>query len=307
MSVDAVCVAGLTASGKTEFARALGRRHGRATVINADAMQVYRGLRRVTDQPDDDGDPPHRLYGHVSVDTRYSVSRWLEDARTEIGRCRGEGRLPIFCGGTGLYFRSLVRGLDRVPAIDASVRAGLEARMDEIGVREFYRELEAMDVGEARRVGEFNRHRLLRAREVLEFTGHPLTYWWGSGGGGLLTGEVFWVIFLPTLAEVGDVIAARARGLVGGEALEEVRRLGDCGDVAPSVWKVIGVREIRGFLDGELDSEEAVRRVVSRTRGYARRQGTWFRNNSGATGRVIVVEGRVDGVDIDAVAAKLNN
>src|SRR6185436_5126454 len=130
MSVDAVLIAGPTASGKSALALALAEAIG-GTIVNADSMQVYRDLRIITARPtaEEEARAPHRLYGHVDAAENYSVGRWLADVAPVLDEVRASGRVPILVGGTGLYFKALTQGLSSVPSIPADIRANVRARM----------------------------------------------------------------------------------------------------------------------------------------------------------------------------------
>ena len=121
--IKAVLIAGPTASGKSALALALAEKLG-GTIINADSMQVYRDLRVLTARPTsaEEKRVPHRLYGHVDAAENFSVGRWLLDARAALAEAEAAGRLPIFVGGTGLYFKALTQGLSAVPPVPAEVR-----------------------------------------------------------------------------------------------------------------------------------------------------------------------------------------
>ena len=125
---DAILIAGPTASGKSQRAIELAAKHG-GVIVNADSMQVYRELRVLSARPspEDEAAVPHRLYGHVAAATRYSVGQWLADAPDGARRGPVGGRVPIFVGGTGLYFKALTEGLASIPPIPPEVRADVLA------------------------------------------------------------------------------------------------------------------------------------------------------------------------------------
>ncbi|MGR4000734.1 MAG: tRNA (adenosine(37)-N6)-dimethylallyltransferase MiaA [Alphaproteobacteria bacterium] len=284
MKADAVCIAGLTASGKTELAVNLARQYGqygKAAIINTDAMQVYQGLRNITDQPNPDQQlhAIHRLYGFVPTDNRYNVARWVEDAENEVARCRQNGEIPIFCGGTGLYFQALTQGLNQVPNIPPDLRHKLTQHIDKVGTEQFYSETETLNPDEAQRVGKHNRHRLLRAREVLEATGKPLTHWWNLKKNPPLITNPLWIVMLPPIAELEEPIHKRAQKLVKEPALQEVRQLRKCKNIAPSVQKIIAVHELSQLLNKTITPQQAILQITTKTRQYARRQKTWFKNH----------------------------
>src|SRR5215212_8878413 len=130
----AVLIAGPTASGKSTLALALAERFN-GMIINADSMQVYRDLKIITARPqtEEEARVPHRLYGHVDAAENYSVGRWLRDAAAVLADEEAAGRLPIFVGGTGLYFKALTQGLAAVPPIPPQIREALRARLAEQG------------------------------------------------------------------------------------------------------------------------------------------------------------------------------
>src|SRR2546423_974968 len=132
--VDAILIAGPTASGKSALALALARDIG-GTIVNADSMQVYRDLRIITARPtaEEEARVPHRLYGHVDAAENYSVGRWLADVGAILREVRRAGRMPILVGGTGLYFKALTNGLSNGPPIPEDVRANVRGRIETEG------------------------------------------------------------------------------------------------------------------------------------------------------------------------------
>src|SRR5580698_5835802 len=135
MTFDAVLIAGPTASGKSAAALALAEALD-GIVINADSMQVYREAPILTAQPGaaDKARAPHHLYGHVSARDVYSVGRYAADAAIALAEARAQGKLPIFVGGSGLYFMALTEGLAHVPPIPPDIRAASRALLEEIGI-----------------------------------------------------------------------------------------------------------------------------------------------------------------------------
>src|SRR5438552_4537527 len=153
MRIDAVLIAGPTASGKSDAALALAKRISGA-MINADSMQVYREPRILTARPDDAAlaRVPHALYGHVSVRVSYSVARYRADAIAALGDVRASGHVPIFVGGTGLYFHALTEGLAEVPKVPEAVRRRVRAHRAAVGAESFYEELAARDQNSSARL-----------------------------------------------------------------------------------------------------------------------------------------------------------
>src|ERR1700743_3478211 len=179
---QAVLIAGPTARGKSALALALAEAaHG--VVINTDSMQVYRDLRIITARPtpEDEARAPHRLYGHVDAAVNCSAGHWVNDAAGVLSEARAESRLPIFIGGSGLYFKALTRGLSAVPPVPAEIRDGVRARLERDGVEALHAELGQRDPASAERLKPRDRTRIARALEVIEATGRSLTDWHRDG------------------------------------------------------------------------------------------------------------------------------
>src|SRR3990170_3077743 len=146
-------IAGPTASGKSALALSLAEQLD-GIVINADSMQVYRDLRIITARPtpDEEARVPHRLYGHVDAAINFSAGAWVADAALVLAEARGQNRLAIFAGGSGLYFKALTRGLSAVPPISAEIRDGVRARLERDGVEALHAELARRDPAAAERL-----------------------------------------------------------------------------------------------------------------------------------------------------------
>ncbi len=189
MTADAVLIAGPTASGKSAVALALAE-HMNGAIINTDSMQVYREARILTARPSDEdvARAPHLLYGHVSV-ARALFRRALSGRcdRRSRAKSRASQRVPIFTGGTGLYFGALTEGLAEIPPCRRTFAPWRARRLDELGADGFFAELDARDPDSARCAPPI-RQRVLRAYEVFEATGRPLTHWQKDAGRAVLDG-----------------------------------------------------------------------------------------------------------------------
>lgn len=280
-SGKAVLIAGPTASGKSALALELALATD-GVVINADSMQVYRDLRIITARPTaaDEALVPHRLYGHVDAAVNFSAGAWVGDAAKALDEARARGRLPIFIGGTGLYFKALTAGLSVVPPIPAEVRDDVRARLDRNGVEALHAELARRDPGAAERLNLRDRTRIARALEVIEATGRSLLDWHGEGQPPLLPKDSFRAVFLaPERDELYARIDARFDAMLGAGALREVERLAarHLDPLLPAM-KAHGVPALIRHLRGELSLEEAAGIGRADTRHYAKRQFTWFRH-----------------------------
>lgn len=276
-----ILIAGPTASGKSALALALAvQRNG--VVINADSMQVYRDLRIVTARPtpQEEARAPHRLYGHVDAGQVYSVGRWLADARAALIEAGRAGLLPIFVGGTGLYFKALTQGLSAVPPIPAAVREAVRARLAAEGAGALHAELARHDAASAARLNPSDRTRIARALEVIEATGRSLADWHRDATTPLVDPAGATKLFLsPERAELYRRIDARFDAMVAAGAVDEVRALDARGlDAAMPAMKAHGVPWLRRYLKGEMALADAVAQAKQDTRRYAKRQATWFRH-----------------------------
>jgi tRNA dimethylallyltransferase len=277
----AVLIAGPTASGKSALALELAQKAG-GVVINTDSMQVYRDLRVITARPTpaEQARVPHRLYGHVDAAVNFSAGSWVADAALVLAEVRAQNRLPIFTGGSGLYFKALTHGLSAVPPIPAEIREAVRARLERDGVEALHAELTRRDPVSAERLKPRDRIRIARALEVVEATGRSLTDWHRDGLPPLLPQGQFSALFLsPDRDQLYARIDSRYEAMLSAGALEEVaalaaRRL----DPLLPAMKAHGVPALIRHLKGEISLQQAA--VIGRadTRHYAKRQFTWFRH-----------------------------
>jgi tRNA dimethylallyltransferase len=277
----AVLIAGPTASGKSALALELARATG-GVIVNADSMQVYRDLRIITARPTHEQEAliPHRLYGHVDAAVNFSAGHWVRDAAKALAQAQAQRALPIFVGGSGLYFKALTRGLSAVPPIAAEIRDGVRARLERGGVEALHAELAQRDPAGAERLKPRDRTRIARALEVIEATGRSLTSWHRDGLPPLLPPGSFGALFLaPDRDELYARIDARFEAMLKASALEEVARLAarHLDPLLPAM-KAHGVPALIRHLKGEITLEEAADIGRADTRHYAKRQFTWFRH-----------------------------
>jgi tRNA dimethylallyltransferase len=277
-----ILIAGPTASGKSAFALSLAERVG-GTVINADAMQVYRELRLLTARPSeaDERRAPHRLYGHVPGSEAYSAARFATEAATAISEAQAAGRTPIVVGGTGLYFKALLEGLSPMPAIPDEIRAGWRARASEEGPAALHASLATRDPEMAARLRPTDPQRLVRALEVLDATGVSLARWQERPGVPLaqaVPGRAF--VVAPEREVLRARIDARFDAMLANGAADEVRALLQHGwSPEQPVMRALGVAPLAGMLAGRLTPCEAADASKAETRQYAKRQLTWLRRH----------------------------
>jgi len=279
-----VLIAGPTASGKSALALRLAERIGGA-VINADSMQVYGDLAVITARPSpaEQSRVPHLLYGHVDAAVNYSVCQYVADARAALAEVARSGRVAIFTGGTGLYFKALTAGLAAVPPIPADIRAGVRARLAQDGAAALHAELQRRDPASAARLNPNDRTRVARALEVVAATGRSLTDWQREGLPALIDSARAVRIFVaPDRAELYGRIDARFAAMLAAGALDEVRSLAARRlDPLLPAMKAHGVPWLIRHLAGEIPLAEAADKARQDTRHYAKRQFTWFRHQLG--------------------------
>lgn len=280
-----VVLAGATASGKSALAMALAEALNssgvRAVLINADSMQVYRDLQVLTARPDarDTARVPHRLYGVMPASERCSAARWRALARAEIKSIWDQGELPVVVGGTGLYIRALLDGIAAVPDIPTAVRQAAAAHFEALGAAAFHADLAAHDPVAGQRISIGDRQRMLRAWEVLQATGRPLSSWQEEDGEPGLSGPCLKILVDVARDELYRRADARFGAMLENGALEEVAGLSEAGlDADLPVMKALGVAALSAHLRGEIDHAAAADRVRRETRNFAKRQLTWFRH-----------------------------
>lgn len=283
---EAILIAGPTASGKSRLALELARAHGGA-VVNADSMQVYQGLRILTARPsehDMDG-VEHRLYGHVAPTVPFSAGAFAREAAAVVADLRERGRIPVFCGGTGLYFRALLGGLSDMPVIPDEVREGLRGRFEREGPERLHADLSRRDPESGRRIRPNDGQRILRALEVVEATGRAIgSFQREAPPSILMSGRTRNIVLVPSRPVLRQRIAARfERMLDEGAAAEAVAFAAMPGAMEGGAGRAIGVAELVAFAKGEMSLGEATARAITRTRQYAKRQDTWFRNQFDAS------------------------
>jgi len=256
-------------------------------VINADASQLYADLRVLSARPStaDEARVPHRLYGVRDGAHASSAAEWATMAKDEIAAAHAAGRLPVLVGGTGLYLRVLLDGIAPVPPIDPHVRAAVRA----LPSLDAYGALALVDATAATRLDPADRQRVARALEVVRSTGRTLGDWQRAAMGGIAGAVTLRALVVETdAATLAGRIEARLAAMVDAGARDEVAALLARGlDAALPVMKAVGVRPFAAYLRGAIGLAQAVALAAAQTRQYARRQRTWFRNQTPGWERVV--------------------
>lgn len=274
-------LAGPTATGKSELGLLLAERLN-GEIISVDSMQVYRGLDIGTAKPTahDRGRVPHHLIDVVELTEPFDASQFAERAGLVVREIQGRGRLPILCGGTGLYFKAFLEGLGSAPPSDAALRAELEA----IPLADLLAELAARDPGLFEVIDQKNPRRVIRALEVIRLTGKPFSAQrasWAPKGSARPAAPQFFVLD-RTQDDLAARINARVDRMFQAGLIQETERLLTRGlEQNRNAMQAIGYRQVVEFLRGERSIEETVDLVKIRTRQFAKRQRTWFRHQGG--------------------------
>lgn len=276
----ALIVAGPTCSGKSALALELARTLD-GVVINADSMQVYRELRVLTARPSaaDEAAAPHALYGVRDAAQSGSVGWWRDAALGEMARVAAAGKRPILCGGTGLYFLSLTRGLADIPPVADAVRDEARGLLAQLGPVALHARLAEKDPATAARLLPHDSQRIARAWEVWRSTGQGLAAWQASPRR-LAPWRFLAVLLDPPRAALRAAIAVRFAAMLEAGALQEVAALLALRlDPALPAMRAHGVAELAAHLRGELALPAAAARATLATGQYSKRQATWFRGH----------------------------
>lgn len=273
-----VAIVGPTATGKSELAIDLAAEYG-GEVVNADAMQLYRGMDIGTAKlplSERRGVPHHQL-DVLDVTETASVATYQREARAIVERLLDGGVMPVLVGGSGLYVQAVLDDL-RFPGTDPAVRAKWEAELHARGAADLHRELRAVDPDAAEAILPSNGRRIVRALEVVEITGRPFSAHMPAPGppryDALLVG-----LDRPA-DELDDRIDRRVTRMFDAGLVEEVRRLEQRGlRRGRTASRALGYQQVLAELDGSGDMAAAAAETARRTRRFVRRQRSWFRRD----------------------------
>jgi tRNA dimethylallyltransferase len=276
-----ILLAGPTAVGKSEIALALAGRVG-GEIVSVDSMQVYRGLDLGTAKPSpaDRARVPHHLIDVVEVTEPFDAAQFARLARQAVADIQSRGRVPILCGGTGLYFKAFLEGLGDAPPADEQLRAELEAAP----LPELLRELAERDPSAYEQIDRQNPRRVIRAVEVIRLTGKPFSQQraeWKSESRSQKP-EARFFGFSRSPVDLRARIDARVGKMFAQGLVEETRQLLERGLARnQTAMQAIGYRQVVEHLRGEPRTlsglPETIELVKIRTRQFAKRQMTWFR------------------------------
>ncbi len=274
-----ILISGPTASGKSEFAIKLAKKI-KGEIINADSMQIYKELQILTARPKqkDYQKIRHHLYGFLNVTKKFSTGKWLNHCQKKIKEIQSRNKIPIFVGGTGLYFKALTDGLVKIPNIPLKTRNKIRNLQKKIGQKKFYSKLLKLDPNIKDKIIETDAQRSIRAYEVKYYTKKSL-YDWFKNTKSEFQDEVFFKIYINyPRNELIKRIALRSEQMLKDGAINEVKRILKLKIKKDnSSNKVIGIAEIKEHLEKKLDLKDVIEKITIKTRQYAKRQSTWAR------------------------------
>lgn len=280
-----IVIGGPTASGKSGLAVDIAKTYG-GEVVNADSMQVYRGLPVLSAVPsaEERQGIPHHLYEIYEPFVNGTVVDWLAAATAEIRDIWQRGRIPVVVGGTGMYLDNLINGTTPIPEPDEKIRQQILSLQRQMSAEEFYQKLQEVDAAGAALLKPNDTTRVRRAYEIFVQTGMSVAEWYRKPMVQKLPEADFVTIKLVPPADVLDERCYfRFDKMIEAGAVDEVRQLLTMGvDEKLPAMKMLGVPELAGYIRGEYSLDKAVAAAKLHTRQYAKRQRTWFRNKMNA-------------------------
>jgi len=276
-----ILISGPTASGKSNFSIKLAKKIN-GEIINADSMQVYKELKILSARPNlkDYQSIKHHLYGFHSVKNNFSTGDWLKNAIKKIKEVRRRKKIPIFVGGTGLYFKALTEGLVSIPNIPIKYRNNIRDLQKKLGQKKFYQKLIKLDPNSKEKINSTDTQRSIRAYEVKQYTKKSLHDWFKNTKS-YFEKEDFYKIYMDyPREELIKKIGKRTEQMIKIGAINEVKRFIKLKvRKDKSVNKAIGIHEIKEYLEKRNDMSEVIEKISIKTRQYAKRQSTWARGN----------------------------
>ena len=276
-----ILISGPTASGKSNFAIKLAKKIN-GEIVNADSMQVYKELKILSARPDpkDYQKIKHHLYGFHNVKKSFSTGDWIKLAVKKINELKKRKKIPIFVGGTGLYFKALTDGLVNIPNIPVRSRNKIRVLQETLGQKKFYQKLLKLDLKSKNKINPTDVQRSIRAYEVKLFTKKSLHDWFKKTKSFFKEDEFYKIYIDFPRKDLIERIEKRTEKMIKMGAINEVKRFIKLKIKKDnSVNKAIGINEIKEFLNQELELNDIKEKISIKTRQYAKRQSTWARGN----------------------------
>jgi tRNA dimethylallyltransferase len=276
-----ILISGPTASGKSNFSIKLAKKVN-GEIINADSMQVYKELKILSARPSpkDYQKIKHHLYGFHSVKKNFSTGDWLKNAIKKVKEINKRKKIPIFVGGTGLYFKALTDGLVNIPNIPIRYRNNIRDLQKKLGQQKFYQKLIKLDPSSKENINPTDTQRSIRAYEVMQFTKKPLHDWFQNTKSYFNKDDFFKIYIDYPREELIQRIGKRVEKMIKLGAVQEVRKFVKLKvRKDKSVNKAIGINEIKEYLKEKKDISDVIEKISIKTRQYAKKQSTWARGN----------------------------
>ena len=276
-----ILISGPTASGKSNFAIKLAKKIN-GEIVNADSMQVYKELKILSARPDpkDYQKITHHLYGFHNVKKSFSTGDWIKLAVKKINELKKRKKIPIFVGGTGLYFKALTDGLVNIPNIPVRSRNKIRVLQETLGQKKFYQKLLKLDLKSKNKINPTDVQRSIRAYEVKLFTKKSLHDWFRKTKSYFKEDEFYKIYIDYPRKDLIKRIEKRTEQMIEMGAINEVKRFIKLKIKKDnSVNKAIGINEIKEFLNQEKELRDIKEKISIKTRQYAKRQSTWARGN----------------------------
>lgn len=280
MSERIFVISGPTASGKSGLALEFANFKD-ITIINADSLQIYQGLPILSSQPSllEQKQVTHKLYSILKPQESSSVALWLRLVKDEIEKSWRQSKTPVIVGGSGMYISKLIEGINEIPETSEEIKNSVRSEFEAIGIDEFRKKL--ISLGEEKeKIEKLDKQRLIRICEVLMQTGKSLSWWQNQELKTFFDREIFTHINLnPNRDLLYKNCNLRFEKMFENGAIQEVENLLK-GNILTElqITKTLGFYEISDFLCGKISAEEAIAIASQKTRNYAKRQLTWFRN-----------------------------
>jgi tRNA dimethylallyltransferase len=274
-----ILIAGPTGSGKSEIALRLAKKIN-GEIINADSMQVYKEIKILSARPESYSNVSHYLYGNISVKNNFSAGEWLKKVKVNLKKIIKKKKQPIFVGGTGLYFKLLTEGISNIPKIPDSIRTKARKLNAKLGNDEFYDLLIKLDPLIHNRIKKNDTHRLIRAYEVVTFTKKSLIDWQKKNKNYFSNYHFVKIFINPENSFLQKLLRLRLKKMFELGAVDEVKKFLKLKiNKSLPANKILGIEEIKKYLDKKIPLEQAFEETFIRTRRYVKRQRTWFRGH----------------------------
>ena len=274
-----IVISGPTGIGKSNLAISLAKKIN-GVIINADSMQIYKELKIISSQPSESDKKiiSHELYGIRSIGQNFSVMDWLELVEEKLDLIFNKNKIPIIVGGSGLYIKSVINGISKIPKVDKVVFEGCSKLFEKIGILEFRKLVEEVDQDFIKK--NIDKQRLIRAYSVYLQTGKAISEWHKNSKMRKVYNTFFSILLEQERKINYQNCENRFEEFINKGAIEEVKFLKDKNfDRSLPAFKCLGVNWILKYLDTEISLKDAIELSKRDTRRYIKRQLTWFRHN----------------------------